>query len=63
MSDMTSLFKAQEVTYRTEVFENFNQIEKYKDDLEDIFGETSPVQHYALNASSWHSAAPHRCLR
>jgi hypothetical protein len=43
MSDMTSLFKAQEVTYRTEVFENFNQIEKYKDDLEDIFGETSPV--------------------
>jgi hypothetical protein len=43
MSDMTSLFKAQEVTYRTEVFENFNQIEKYKDDLEDIFEEMSPV--------------------
>ena len=36
MSEMTSLFKVQDVYYQTEVFENFNKIEK-KDDSDDIF--------------------------
>jgi hypothetical protein len=37
MSEMTNLFKVQDVNYRTEVFENFNEIENKSVDIDDIF--------------------------
>jgi hypothetical protein len=37
MSEMTNLFKVQDVIYRTEVFENFNEIEKKTVESDDIF--------------------------
>jgi hypothetical protein len=43
MSEMTSLFKAQDVFYRTEVFENFNEIEKVTVDNNDIFADFDPI--------------------
>ena len=43
MSEMTSLFKAQDVIYRTEVFENFNEIEKKTVESDDIFGSFEVV--------------------
>jgi hypothetical protein len=43
MSEMTSLFKTQDVMYRTEVFENFNEIEKRAVESDDIFGSFEVV--------------------
>jgi hypothetical protein len=39
MSEMTSLFKVQDVMYKTEAFENFNEIEKKVVESDDIFGD------------------------
>jgi hypothetical protein len=46
MSEMTNLFKVQDVIYRTEVFENFNEIEKKTVESDDIFAnfETEPYR-------------------
>ena len=38
MSEMATLFKKQVQTYKTEVFENFNELSKPKSDIDDIFG-------------------------
>jgi hypothetical protein len=43
MSEMTNLFKAQDVYYRTEVFENFNEIEQKIVDNDDIFANLDPA--------------------
>jgi hypothetical protein len=43
MSEMTSLFKVQDVMYRTEVFENFNEIQKKTVDNDDIFANLDPI--------------------
>jgi hypothetical protein len=43
MSEMTSLFKVQDVMYRTEVFENFNEVEKKTVDNDDIFANLDTI--------------------
>jgi hypothetical protein len=43
MSEMTNLFKAQDVHYITEVFENFNEIEQKIVDNDDIFDNLNSV--------------------
>ena len=37
MSEMTNLFKVQDVIYTTEIFENFNEIKNKKSETHDIF--------------------------
>ena len=46
MSEMTTLFKKQVQTYKTEVFENFNELSKPKSDIDDIFGNPVIVEQY-----------------
>ena len=45
MSEMTTLFKKQVQTYKTEVFENFNELSKPKSDIDDIFGLDDTFKH------------------
>ena len=46
MSEMTTLFKKQVQTYKTEVFENFNELSKPKSDIDDIFGDSVSPEQY-----------------